>query len=192
MAYYDRPQRSKHSRWCTLTPITDIYEAIDVLQIDGTTLRETHLKKCEPAIGEGYEILVPWAREGSSGGDTSGTHYFHVDSALAEKMKEEGLLTPFIEKGWGYSRERPDELVLTSKAYQMLEEFEKEMEKKAESMLTPGIHTDLTGKPKRTAWSRDGFKCGKLYFEYKLPQGGVVRVYPQEDRLVMPDEEKTA
>jgi hypothetical protein len=186
-----RSKRTEHTRWQNDSPITDMFEAIEILQTTGTTLRETHLQARPKEAGDGYEICVPWARDGSSGGDTSGTHYFQVDSALVEKMKEERLLTPYIEKYWGGSRVIEDQLVLTTHANMEHETFWKDMKKKAESMLKPGVHTDLTGKPKRLGSGRDGFQCGKLYFDYELPgERGKVRVYPQEDRLVMPEEKQ--
>lgn len=178
-------KRTEHTWWWNEAPITDVHEAINVLQQTGTTLRETHLAKRDDGT---YEIQVPWVHEGSSGGDTSGSFYYQLATEVAEQLLSEELVTARKVKHWGYAETRESELVLTTAANRKLDEFKKAMEKKAESLLVPGTHTDLTGKPARLGCGRDNHRCGKLYFEYKLPQeGGRVRVYPEEDRLVMPE-----
>ncbi len=185
-------QRTKYSHWYNDAPITNLYEALDTLSSENSSRRSVHLRKRDSEAGEGYEIAYPWYREGCSGGDTSGTDYYDIDTALAEELIRERLVQPNRVPQWGYTETRENELVLTQAAEQKLELFEKEMERKAESMLTPGIHTDLSGRPKRLCRNRDGFRCGKLYFEYELPEErGVVRVYPEEQRLVMPEEAVT-
>jgi hypothetical protein len=186
-------KRSATSHWRNDEPIKNLYEAIDTLSSENSSRDPVHLRKRESEAGDGYEIVWPWYREGSSGGDSWGIEYYEIDTATAEELIREHFVAPRRVKHLGYTETRDDELVVTDIAREKLDLFEKEMERKAESMLTPGIHTDLAGKPKRLCWSRDGFRCGRLYFEYELPEErGRVRVYPEEQRLVMPEEAASA
>ena len=189
-------KRTEHTYYCNDAPITDLYEAIYLLSREQTSNEPLYLVKDLRTFGGqlavpngGYELIVPWYNHRGYGSE--GIDYYQIDQGLAQQLVDEKFVVPRQVKHWGYTETKTDEFVLSHAARGKLETFEKEMEKKAESMLTPGIHTDLTGKPKRVAWRRDGFRCGKLYFDYELPRGGTVRVYPQQDRLVMPDKEKS-
>jgi hypothetical protein len=182
-------KRNDYTYWYNDEPITDIHEALSVLACEQTSSTPLYLAHGRESVNGGYEIVVHWHSHRGYGSD--GVEYYQIDQALAQKLVDEQFVIPRRILHMGYTETRKEQLVLSDAAREKLEAYEKEMEKKAVSMLVPGIHTDLTGTPKRTSWRRDGFRHGKLYFEYELPgERGSVRVYPEEDRLVMPEEKQ--
>ncbi len=168
------------------TPITDVYEALDVLCFESSSRRSIHLFKSIDKDNPDYHLVVPWYREGCSGGDTSGEDYYQIDPTLAQKMIDEGLVTPLKIVSWGRTDTDRERFVVCYDGEEKSKAYDRDMIKKAESMLKPGIHTDLTAKPYRTEYGREGFRHGRFYVEFKTPHNERCRVYPQDDELVFP------
>ncbi|KND50696.1 MAG: hypothetical protein ABA06_04555 [Parcubacteria bacterium C7867-001] len=189
-------KRTEHTYYWNAAPITNLYEALEVLTFDNSSRTPVHLAHENSPDGKTWEILSPWYREGSSGGDSSGIEYFQIDQELAEKLKAGGYLQPRKEVGWGYTRYNEKELVASQKAHDEDRSHSREMEKVAESMLTAGVHTDLAGSPTRLRFGREDWRTGRLHFDYKMSNGDTCRVYPEEKELVAPyppqEEKKTA
>lgn len=184
-------KRDEYSYWYNETPITDLHEALYFLAREGSSRDPYCLAKPggywgQKEVPDRWELHAPWYREGSSGGDTSGTDYYQIDPALAEQLINEGYVAPRRVKQWGHTEERKDELVITEKGRCVDEAFEKQMLKKAESMLVPGIHTDLTGNPERRQYDRDKFRHGRFYVEFDTPNEGRCRIYPEQDEMIFP------
>ena len=183
---FDRPRRNEHSYWDNKEPITDINEALSFLSHQGSSSDPIHLARHRRPGGEVWELVKPWYAEGDSGGDTSGLDYYQIDPALAQRLVAERLVVPHVVKYWGGSYEENDKLVISSAARERDRNFEHEQLGAAEKFLTPGIHTDLTGKPKRVAWGRDHHWYGRLYADYEMPDGRRCRVYPEKGEVVVP------
>lgn len=168
------------------TPITDVHEALDVFFVEQTHRMPMHLYRGLNKKNPDYRLVIPWHRDGSSGGDTSGENYFQIDPVLAEQMIAERLVVPRKDIGWGYTRDDPERFVLNYLGEQKSKAFDKAMLAKAESMLTVGVHTDLAGKPMRTSYGREGYRCGRFYVDFKTPHEETCRVYPEQEELVCP------
>jgi hypothetical protein len=168
--------------------MTDLHEALEFLSSTSPVAGdEFHLHRF-PFTDCEWELVAPWFTSGSSGGDRSGYHYYQIDPVLATELVKEGFVEKRRVRGWGYTRVVEDELVITEAGRQKLEAYLKEMRAKAESLLKPGVHTDLTGEVDHAGHNRDGYHCGKLYFEFRIPNQGRCRVYPEEGRLLEPEE----
>lgn len=182
------PKRDEHTHWNNEEPITDVHEALEILSEQSPT--DSDEFRLHPTRGKLYawEIVVPWYTEGDSGGDQSGYHYYQIDETLAETLVKEGLVEKRREPRMGYTHTHNDQLVISQAGRDALDAYLTQMRAKAESLLRPGVHTDLTGKPDYAGHDRDGYHCGKLYFEFRLPDTDRrCRVYPEEDRVVEPE-----
>ncbi len=180
------PKRDAYSSWRNPEPFTDIHMALELLAGDSTTTEPVYLQRCQ---GEDYEwqIVLPWYTHGSSGGDQSGYDYFQIDPVLAKQLVDERLVAIRRILHLGYTEERKDQFVIDRLGKRKVEDFKREMLAKAESMLTPGVHTNLTAEPERRGSSRDQWRYGALHFDFKMPLGGICRVYPEEGRLIVPE-----
>lgn len=185
------PKRDAYSRWKNPELFTDIHTVLQLLNSKSPTRTPTHLHECHKGSDFEWEIIVPWYTQGDSGGDQSGYDYFQIEKSLAERLVTEGLVHPRTQVGRGYTTSIKDELVISTLGKEMIEGFQKDMRAKAESMLTPGVHTDLTGKPMYLGSSREHWRYGPLYYEFEMPSGGSCRVYPEEGRIVLPKESET-
>lgn len=186
----DFPKRDKHTFWWNAEPITDIYEALQLLNEELGWIGEdafVRLHDCRgEKVGLSWEIILPWYREGSSGGDMSGRYYFQIDSNLAERLVAEELVE--FRRKYGGSLILRDEYVISRAGHRHWKEYFDTMRAKAVGMLKPGVHTDLSGKPVYVGQSRDHWRYGKLYFEFGMPLGGNCRVYPEDNCILMPEE----
>lgn len=187
------PKRGEYDHWYNDEPFTDIHEVLQLLNTRSPLINEEfHLHPC-PEYDWKWEIVEPWFTSGDSGGDRSGYHYYQIAPELAERLVAECLVTPRKQKEWGYTREILDELVISAAGKTMVETFEAEMRARAESMLTPGVHTDLTGDPVYRGFRREGYRHGRLYYKFQLPESNdCCRVYPEEGRIVLPGAEEEA
>ncbi len=185
------PQRTKYTTWHNEEPITDVNEALYFLNQQGSSSEHIHLARRRGADGLEWELVEPWYREGSSGGDTGGEHYYQIDTVLAEKLVRDALVRPHKRVGWGYTREEPDTLVISAKGEQAVRTFEEGMRSKALEFLVPGVHTDLTGEPVRCGNGRDQWRHGRVYFDFRTPAGETCRVYPEQDECIVPYPQKS-
>lgn len=184
------PKRGEYDHWYNDEPMTDVHEALEFLASKSPLLNEEfHLHPCSRSEWK-WELVAPWYTSGDSGGDRSGYHYYQIAQELAERLVAENLVTPRRVPQWGYTETRESELVISSTGRRVIEEFEKTMRTKAESLLRPGVHTDLTGKPVYRGFRRDGYRHGRLYYKFELPGGGCCQVYPEEGKVVLPGEEE--
>lgn len=188
-----RPKRDKYTNWWNMAPIADLHEALHLLNEELPWISEDafiRLHDCRSDKGGfPWEIILPWYREGSSGGDASGYHYLQIDPNLAEHLVAEELVD--CRRKYQGSLILPDEYVISATGRRRWLEFFETMRTKAVGMLKPGIHTDLTGKPLYRGADRDHWRCGNLYFKFEVPLGGDCRVYPEEERILMPDQIET-
>jgi len=182
------PKRTEHSFWHNKEPYTDPHEVLELLRSESPTYEPLHLDRCRSEEYE-WEIVVPWYTHGSSGGDMSGHNYYQIAADLAKQLVEEGLVRQRTIPHMGYTETRENEFVISPKGESTLTMYLKEMREKAETMLIPGIHTDLTGTIDYRGHGRDGWREGPLYFQFQLPEErGQCKVYPESERIVMPDE----
>lgn len=185
-------KRTEHTFWMNDKPYTNIYVVLELLAAQSQTYEPHHLHRCRGNEGFDWEIVVPWYSSGCSGGDTSGHHYYQLDPAVAEQLVKDELVTAHMEKHWGYTTEEKDKLVISHRGSEELRLFMHDMRTKAESLLKPGVHTDLTGKVDYRGHDRDDYGSGPLHFLFEMPTGGRCRVYPEEDRIVLPEVEAAA
>lgn len=182
------PERDKYSHWSNQEPITDVHEVLHFLAEQSRIANEEfHLHRTSGEEWE-WELVAPWYTHGSSGGDRSGWDYYQIDPALAEQLVQDGLVTPHRIPRMGYMETRENELVLSSEGRMKVIAFDKEMRIVGEGLLTPGIHTDLTGTPDYRGYRREEFRHGKLYYQFEMPTGGICRVYPEEGKVLLPEE----
>lgn len=185
-------RRTEYTFWMNDEPYTSLYTVLELLAAQSQTYEPHHLHRCDGKDGFDWEIVVPWYSHGCSGGDQSGHHYYQFDPAIAERLVEYELVTPHKEVGWGYTTEVKDKLVISSKGSEELRRFMHDMRTKAESLLKPGVHTDLTGTIDYRGYSRDDHGSGPLHFLFEMPTGGRCRVYPEEEKIVLPEVEAAA
>lgn len=178
-------ERTKHTWWHNETPITELYEALNFLADPPEANDPIHLFRKHERDGGGFELRIPWYHEGSSGGDSSGINYYQIGSELAQRLIDEQLVAPRKVPRWGYTEVREDEFVRTEQGYRLWHTHLNQMEEKAESLLIPGTHTDLTGRPHRVRMGREHFRHGRLRFDYQTPTGDIVYVFPEEGKIEM-------
>ena len=181
------PKRTPHSYYYNEEPVTDLNEALDLLGSDNSSTDPVHLARKDPRDGEGWEVRIPWYKEGSSGGDTSGIDYYQIDTELAERLVSERMVEPFVVKQWGSSYADSHRLVLTAPSKQRVREFSDDMRAKALKLLIPGIHTDLTGEPDYAGSGRDSYRHGRVWVLLRSPKEGRCRVYTESGVVVFPD-----
>lgn len=186
------PRRNDHSRWNNPEPFADAHQVLELLLKDSATGEPSYVHNCKGKEEFDWEIIESWYSQGSSGGDRSGYHYYQIDPELAERMKGEGLVEPQKILYPGYTVTEEKQLVISPKGIEQLREYRSAMREKAESLLVPGIHTDLTGEIKYRGYSRDTFGYGALYYEFEMPTGGRCSVYPEDGRIVLPDPSDSA
>lgn len=177
-------KRGKYTYWYNAAPFTDVFEALDVLRASCSSTEGIYLAQDDE---HGWQIEENWYRDADSGGGRGGVHYYEVSPELAAKLKDEEYVTARKEIGWGYTRYNKNKLVITPGARELAAEYWEKLMAKADSMLKPGVHTDLTGRPVRTSARRDN-TSGKPYVEYKMPNGDTCRVYPEDGRIFAPYE----
>lgn len=175
------PNRGEHGTWCNYEPITNLAEALDFLTTDGSSSEPYHLHRS--IHGDGWELAAPWYREGSSGGDSSGTDYYQIGQSLAQRMIEKELVEQLLVKFHGGSYRDKDKLVVTRRGSEAQKLLLAKAQRRALRMLIPGKHTDLTGEPQSAGWGRDQWRYGRQYFEYCGPSGNRFRVFPVEHTI---------
>ena len=175
------PSRDKYSNWFNETPITNLNEVLDVLKEKSTAIEPHFLSRKNGR----WEIVLPWYRDGSSGGDTWGYRYLQIDPKTAETLVSEKLVEPHQVKHLGYTETQKDVLVISRKGREIIKMFVESMITKADGMLKPGIHTDLTGKPSRSGFGREEWRYGRFYVGYEMPSGQKCRVFPEQNILVV-------
>ena len=180
------PSRDKYSNWFNETPITNLNEVLDVLKEKSTAIEPHFLSRKNGR----WEIVLPWYRDGSSGGDTWGCHYLQIDPKTAETLISERLVVPNEVKRLGYTETQKDVLVISRKGREQIKEFINSMITKADGMLKPGVHTDLTGKPEHTGCGREDWRYGRFCVKYKMPSGETCCVFPEQNILVVEPLEK--
>lgn len=111
--------RNEHSFWSNVETITDLREALSLLQRRMGSTEPTHLRRSLIGIRFVWEIVVPWYRD-SHGRDTSGTDKYDVSDEVARHLQDERLVEPYIVKGWGWSYPDPERLVITREAIDSL------------------------------------------------------------------------
>ncbi len=170
-------------------PITDLNEALYVLSNErlGRSSRDPLHLRNETVLGNRvWEVVFPWYREGSSGGDSWGQEYFLIADEVAAALIAEHLVAPLRVLHMGYTETDQKRLVLSEHGKERLEAYEAEMIVKAKSMLTPGVHTDLTSEVDCRDFGRDGHQCGRFYLDFRTPHEDTVRVYPEQGELLYP------
>ncbi|MGE5541229.1 MAG: hypothetical protein ACM3TU_03015 [Bacillota bacterium] len=182
------PKRTEHTTWKNPEPYTDIHAVLQLLDEQSKTYEPFHLDQCRREGCE-WEITVPWYTHGDSGGDRSGHDYYQIDPALAEQLVKDGLVIKRSIPHMGYTETREHEFVISRRGKVMLKTYLDEMREKAEALLVPGVHTDLTGEPASQGYDREHWRYGDLYFMFKLPTGGSCKVYPEQGKLVLPGSE---
>jgi hypothetical protein len=180
------PKRTDGTFWDNDEPIRDQHEALDLLAVDGSSTEPLHLTREMRDSAWVWELVVPWYHE-RNGSESSGNNYFQIDGEVAKHLVDQGLVVPRKRIGWGFTRTIDDEWVISEHGQKALQEFNRDMRIKAESMLISGVHTDLTGNAPRLRMEREHWRYGSLYFEFELPMGGTCRAYPEEDRLQLPE-----
>jgi hypothetical protein len=178
-----------HSHWYTEEVFTDINAVLQLLRAESPTYEPNHIERNRGGDCE-WQIVVPWYTQGDSGGDRSGYHYFQIDPDLVKQLIADGLVQKRTDPRIGYTYTYDNEFVVSQAGRDQSRRFESEMQAKAERMLKPGVHTDLTGKPERRGSGRDHWRFGKYYLIFELPGGNYCKVYPEEDRLVLPEQDK--
>ncbi len=177
---------SERGRWYNDTPITDIHEALGILNVQSPLLNEVVRLARRWADGiVTWEIVVPWYTHGDSGGERAGENYFQIDTALAQRLVDEKMVTPYIEARWGYSETHRDRLVITKHGKDALKIFEEHALATAVALLTPGIHTDLVGEPVIAHIRREEWRTGHYYIEFRMPDERRCRVYPDIGMLIV-------
>ena len=180
------PSRDKYSNWFNETPITNLNEVLDVLKDKSTTIEPHFLSRKNGR----WEIVLPWYRERDSGATSAGYHYLQIDPKTAETLVSEGLVVPNEVKHLGYTETQKDVLVISRKGREIIKMFVESMIKKADGMLQPGIHTDLSGEPARCGYRREHWRYGRLSVEYKMPSGETCCVFPEQNILIVEPLEK--
>jgi hypothetical protein len=186
--YPQHPKRGEHSYWENDEPYTDVHIVLELLNKQSPTYEPNHLDRC---TGEEYdwEIIVPWFTYGSSGGDRSGHNYHQIDTALAKELVDNGWVEPRKILHMGYTETRENEFVISPAGKKKLEAYLSEMKARAESLLVPGVHTDLTGSIRYRGHRRDDWGWGPIYLIFDLPEDrGQCHVYPDEGKIVMPED----
>ena len=184
-----RYARNPNTYYRNEAPITDLNEALYVLSNErfGRSSRDSLHLRNETVLGNRvWEVVFPWYREGSSGGDTWGQDYFLIADEVAAALIAEHLVAPLRILHMGYTETDEKRLVLSEHGKERLAEFEMQMQAEAQSMLIPGVHTDLSLKLEHAGWGRDGYQCGRFYADFKTPNEDIVRVYPEQNELVYP------
>lgn len=178
------PQRDKYTFWHNQYPIEDAYEALSLLALDTTSSRPTIIQDCE-VLYNVAEILRHWYREGSSGGDMSGTNYYQVSRRTFERLMAFGMIQiQTIHFPAGGSITRADEYVISAEGKRNLKEHDALMLKIAKSMLKPGIDTDLTGQVPNYELSREHFRHGEVHVDFFCPDNRTCRIYPRSRQRV--------
>jgi len=187
-----RPRRNEYTHWNNEQPITDLHEALHLLGMSSSSSDPHHLARRHELLGEIWELVASWYREGDSGGDSSGFDYFQIDQNLARELVNERLVQSHVVKYRGGSYEERDKFVISAVARERLHKLDTTLLVQAETLLRPGVHTDLTGKPNRTASGRDRWRYGRFFVDYVIPNGECCRVYPSEGALIVPYPSKSA
>ena len=178
------PPRNKHTFWYNEKPITDLNEALHLLDYPNWSDEPSYLARRDEA--DGWEIITPWYSEGDSGGDTSGNYYLQIDRALGQKLFEEKLVEPRRINYVGGFWLDDTQLVLTKDAKKRVETFHAEQRERARALLKPGVHTDLTGVPEPMRRRREQTNYGRLYFDFRCPNDTVCRIYPETGEVIFP------
>lgn len=171
--------------WWNETPITDVYEALDLLSSENSAREPIHLNAYDRDL-KSWCIASPWYSEGSSGGDTWGTNYYQVDQSLVLALVLERFVEPLKEIGWGYTNYNKHKLVISEAGREKWRGKEKELLSEAESFLTLGVHTDLTGIPVRNGYGREHYRYGRFYVDFITPAGQTCRVFPEQKHIEYP------
>lgn len=171
--------------WYNEVPITDVFELLDLLDSENSAREPIHLNAYDRSTKE-WCVASPWYSEGSSGGDTWGTYYYQVDQSLVFALILEGLVEPLKELEWGHTRYNRQKLVISHFGREKWRSYEKKLLKKAETLLTPGVHTDLTGIPVRNGYGREHFRYGRFHVDFITPSGETCRVFPEQGNLEYP------
>lgn len=170
-------RRDDRTYWWNDGPITDIHEALDLLQKQwgdsGKRFISTEDKK-----GLGFEINLEWYREGSSGGDSSGVDHFDIKPEVVEELVKQGFVEKMRIPEMGYTYTEPYKLVMSQKGQIELERLHEEARRIAHGLLIPGKHSKFSGLFHDAGYGRSGYRgCGRLYYKFRTPQGEKVRVY---------------
>lgn len=176
------PKRTEHTNYSNKVPIADMHEALELLMMDGSSTDPYHLTNRKGI----WEIVLPWYHEGSSGGDSSGFDYFQIDQELAKRLVDERKVEPRRKMRWGATDILQNELVPTRAAVRDEEVYRREMQAHAKSLLVVGLHTDLSGEAVSNGWGREEWRYGRMYFDFKMPNDNICRVYPESDEVVAP------
>ncbi len=189
----EMPVRADGQNWMNADhgAIADLHEALDLLADESrSTVQEPvrlHLLNSEPEI---WEIVVPWFTSGDSGGDQEGLHYFYTSTATAQKL----LAKCFVTQRMYVRRDRPErvegEWIIAKAGQGARTIFSCELLIRANGLLKPGVHTDLTGTAQwwNTFCHRDFLRYGPAFFICCDPHrdGYVYRVYPESEEIKGP------
>ncbi|HUO50601.1 MAG TPA: hypothetical protein VMU25_03530 [Candidatus Paceibacterota bacterium] len=180
------PPRDAYTFWDNEHPIVDLHEALSVLGAESSSREPHHLARRSQGDGSPFwEIVVPWYREGDSGGDRSGCDYLQIDQELAHRLVIENLLEQNLVKYFGGSRREVNKFVITEHAAAENRAYEESLLEKAEALLVPGIHTDLTGKARRIDYGREHWRYGRFRVDFRTPLGDRCRVFPETELVVL-------
>ncbi len=146
------PKRSEHTRWMNAEPITELERALYwFVDAFSSSTEPSHLRPPLTYRGSDaprvWEFVECWASE-KHGHTNGGENHYQIDQELAARMFKERFVEPFLEKGWGYTRQDNDRLVLSQKGRAHLEAHQQSLCEKARTFIVPGVHTDLTGELK--------------------------------------------
>ncbi|MEK7068188.1 MAG: hypothetical protein AAB964_00030 [Patescibacteria group bacterium] len=178
-----RRERDKYSHWENEKPVTDFYEALELLRNkqQGRYSDERYL-----IGGPTPEILVDWYREADSGGDRGGIDHYEIDNAVFEEIVRQGCVSPNVVKFYGGSRTEHHKLVLNKVGRDKFEHFLDLRQNEAKKLVIPGEHTKFSGVLNPRGYGREGYQGygGELYFEFETPMNERLRVYPDSKRVV--------
>jgi hypothetical protein len=170
--------RPKGDYWWNDAPITDIFEALDLLRPKwgdgfGDETRYVAMDESPP------EIHIQWFHDGDSGGASSGVHYLEITQEVVEQLRREGLVEPLMQKGYGWARPDPMRLIISPWGKHRLREYTNETREVARKLLVPGEHSKFSGIFNDAGYGRErSHRGGRLYFDFITPMKEKVRVYP--------------
>ena len=183
-------ERKPDGHYMNEEPIANAHEALDALVSGQHDSREGRYIDLHPRGGGTPELCVGWFADGDSGGASSGFHYWQIKPEVIKELQEKGWIEPKQIPTWGRTDTDHNKLVLSRDGKEELVRFTKEQREVARKLPVAGVHSKYSGIFEDAGYGRDGYNCGKLYFEFVTPIKERVRVYPDTKEVLKLEPEK--
>lgn len=176
-------RRDERTYWSNEVPVTDAYEALDMLYPDfydsfGEGTRFIAMGKNPP------ELHVRWFRDGDSGGASEGVCYYEINRQVVECLEREQWVRMLIVKGWGYATPDPNKLVISERGKSARNAHINEMREAARKLPVAGKHTQFSSVLNDAGHGRETYYGkNRLYFDFETPMRERVRVFPSNKRI---------